>query len=133
MHRRRAIQICVALLASIAAAAARAQVVSNLSDPVGWQLNISTPDVVAGSFTTSTTAYTLTSVLVRVQGTTAGTSDLRFRADAGGTPGALLEDLGSQAIAIAPSTLTYNSIGTLLAPGTTYWVTMGEAGSGNVQ
>src|SRR6185503_13900973 len=63
-----------------------------------------------------------------------GTSELRLRADASGSPGALIASLGSHSTpAPGSSQLIYAAAGNALSANTTYWVTLGETGSGDFQ
>ena len=111
-------------------------VVSNLSEP--YEVTLTSDGAhfaAAGSFLTSSGVYTLNSVTlpIQVNSELGDTTGLRFRADNSGMPGALLEGLGSQFAPQGQTILTYNSIGCLLAANTTYWLTLGETGSGGGQ
>ena len=87
----------------------------------------------ASSFTTGAGTYVLTSVALRIQSNTmSGSVGVRLRANNGGQPGALLEDLGVKSLPLGASLQAFPSVGTTLAANTTYWVTAGEAGSGSV-
>ena len=105
--------------------------VSNLSEPytVGFTAN-GVHFAHASSFVTDGASFTLQSVTVAVRTNSSGTSELRLRADSAGSPGALLESLGTQSIS-GDVLLTYNSVGTPLSANTRYWVTLGETGSGD--
>jgi hypothetical protein len=111
--------------------------VSNLAESLGFEMTADGAHfAAASSFTTGGSAYQLVSITVSVFTNTTGTSELRLRADSAGVPGALIESLGSQTL---PSNqgnvlLTFNSSATpTLSPNTTYWVTLGETGSGSFQ
>ena len=114
-----------------------AVILSNLSQPNQVDFGADgAQNAAAGSFTTSAAgAYKLNSVNVDMNfnafsGVTTG---LRLRANNGGIPGALIENLGSQTGGPGQQILTYSSLGSILSPNTTYWVTLGETGSGNGQ
>ena len=113
---------------------ARTQV-SNLAEPleVGFTAD-GTHFAHASSFTTDGSSYTLESIAVSVFTNYSGSAELRLRADGGGFPGLLIESLGTQALLSNQGNvfLTYYSSGTLLNPNTTYWVTLGETGSGDL-
>jgi hypothetical protein len=113
-------------------------VVSNLSD--AYQFGATSDGVhfaAAGSFTTSAAGtYKLNSVSLPIQVNSTGgdTTELRLRADNSGAPGTLLESLGSLFAPGGQTLLTYNSsVHSLLNPNTTYWLTLGETGSGGGQ
>jgi len=134
LHRAK-VQVCLVFVILIPRLCLAGEVVSNLTDADQVGFGIQTPaNAAAGSFTTAASggSYRLDSVVVKTQGSSGGTdtSGLLLRADASGKPGALLENLGTQTLPAGASTLTYTSSGTVLSPGTTYWVTMGETGSG---
>jgi hypothetical protein len=135
MNLRTTLAFAAALLASIRSDAATQ--VSNLAESLGFEMTANgTNFAAASSFTTGASAYQLTSITVSVFTNTSGTSELRLHADNAGVPGTLIESLGSQTL---PSNqgnvlLTFNSPGTpTLAANTTYWVTLGETGSGDFQ
>ena len=109
--------------------------VSNLSEPLAVEFVANGVGATASSFTTDGVVKQLTSVTVSVFTNTSGTSELRLRADAGGTPGSLIESLGSQSLPSNQGQVlrTYNSAGSALAANTTYWLTLGETGSGDFQ
>jgi hypothetical protein len=126
------------LIVLLASSSVRAiVVVSNLSEPNQVDFGADgTVNAAAGSFTTSAAgAYKLNSVNVDMNfnADTGVTTGLRLRADNGGMPGALIENLGSQTGGPGQQILTYSSLGSILSPNTTYWVTLGETGSGNAQ
>jgi len=106
--------------------------VSNLGEPLSGGFGLGTL-ALAGSFTTADGAYTLNSVVVSAFSNSAGSATLRLRTDVLGMPGVLVEDLGSNRIGAGSSAVTYAYLGTALQPNTTYWVTLGEAGSGDFQ
>jgi hypothetical protein len=131
-----AVGACLVVLLNLSSAHAIV-VVSNLSDPL--QVDFDADGVhfaTAGSFTTSAAGtYKLNSVSISMQvNNTAGdTTGLRLRANSGGVPGALIEDLGSKLAPLGQSLQIYNSTGSILSPNTTYWLTLGETGSGGGQ
>jgi hypothetical protein len=120
---------CVSLL--VAARSFAATQVSNLSEPytVGFTAN-GVHFAHASSFVTDAASYVLQSVTVAVRTNSMGSSELRLRADSGGSPGVLIQSLGTQSIT-GDTLLTYNSGGTPLSANTRYWVTLGETGSGD--
>ena len=127
----------LALLLLIGSASQASVAVSNITEP--YQVGLTTDGThfaTADSFTTSGAGtFTLTSFELTIQVNSAGgdTTDLRLRADAAGSPGTLVEDLGSLFAPQGQTLLTYNSVGAALLPNTTYWVSLGEAGSGGGQ
>ena len=135
MRFRATLAFAAALLASTRSGAATQ--VSNLAESLGFEMTANgTNFAAASSFTTGASAHQLTSITVSVFTNTTGTAQLRLRANNAGVPGTLIESLGSQTL---PSNqgnvlLTFNSPGTpTLAANTTYWVTLGETGSGDFQ
>jgi hypothetical protein len=106
--------------------------VSNLGEPPIAEFNTSN-FVIGGSFSTAGGSYTLHSVTVSVFSNSSGTSELRLRADDAGLPGELIESLGAVTIGMGSSQVTYDSLGTTLDADTTYWITLGENGSGDFQ
>jgi hypothetical protein len=113
-------------------------VVSNLGEQ--YQVGITSDGAhfaAAGSFTTSAAGtYKLNSVSlpIQVNSPSGDTTELRLRANNAGAPGTLLESLGSLFAPQGQTSLTYNSsIHSLLSPNTTYWLTLGETGSGGGQ
>src|SRR5262249_24926209 len=103
--------------------------VSNLSEPYGVGFTANGVNFAhASSFVTGAASYVLQGVTVSEN--SAGSSELRLRADSAGAPGALLESRGTQSIT-GDTLLTYSSVGTPLSPNTRYWVTLGETGSGS--
>ena len=132
--RSKAIWIGISLWCATASQATT--FVSNLGEPLEPEfISNGTDSAHAASFTTGAAAVELTSITVSVFTDTSGTSELRLRANSAGSPGALIETLGSQAHPSSGNVLlTYNSPGTpVLSANTTYWVTLGEAGSGDFQ
>lgn len=107
-------------------------IVSNLAEPSGVNFSASGTFAHASSFVTGDVAHTLASLSLAMSANTPGASEVRVRADDGGQPGSVLEILGLQPIAAGQSTVTFTSAGLSLAPNTTYWVTAGERGSGDV-
>jgi hypothetical protein len=127
------LSICFVALCLLSAPIQAAQVVSNLGDANQVDFGIQTPtNATAGSFTTAAGAYTLNSISVEVNTNEdiGDSSEMLLRTDSSGSPGALIENLGTITFGQGQSLVTYSSIGTLLSPHTTYWVTMGEMGSG---
>ena len=108
--------------------------VSNLSEPLSVLFNANGTNFAhASSFTTDASSYWLEGVTVSVSTNSSGTSELQLRSDAAGSPGAVIENLGSQSLPSIQGQvlLTYASAGITLAANTTYWVTLGETGSGD--
>lgn len=108
------------------------QVVSNLSNDYEVGFGIQTPaNATAGSFTTGADPYTLDAISVALHSDSVGdTSTMLLRADSSGSPGAVLETLGTKSLPVGDSLLQFFSVGTPLSSNSTYWVTLGEAGSG---
>ena len=131
-HRRLLLLAAASLIASRAEAVTQ---VSNLSESNSVNFTSQGTFAHASSFTTGATATVLTSITVAVHTNSTGTTELRMRADNAGSPGALIESLGSQTLGPPGITtdLAFPSPGTpTLAANTTYWVTLGETGSGDL-
>jgi hypothetical protein len=87
----------------------------------------------ASSFTTDAQDYVLTNLTLQLQSAEAGGSvGVRLRADDGGKPGGLVENLGIRVLPVGESAQTFASAGVVLAANTTYWITAGEVGTGSV-
>jgi hypothetical protein len=133
MGARVKLVLAAALLVSARSDAATQ--VSNLAEPLGVEFTSQGTFAHASSFTTGGSASQLTSITVSVFTNLTGTSELRLRTNASGAPGTLIESLGSQTL---PSNqgnvlLTFSSPGSpTLSANTTYWVTLGETGSGDL-
>ena len=132
------LSLSVAVILSVASTLHGAVVVSNLSEP--YQVGFTSDGVhfaAAGSFTTSAAGnYTLNSVRLPIQVNSSGgdTTELRLRADGGGVPGVLIESLGSDFAPVGQTLLTYSSLlHPVLSANATYWITLGETGSGGGQ
>lgn len=83
----------------------------------------------AQAFTTDNRFYTLNSVTVELHHTSGGSSmaDVTLRADSAGSPGAIIENLGTQTFsAMSDTAYQRNSMSNpLLEPNTQYWVVVG--------
>ncbi len=135
--RRALLSVCFVILCFVTNPSRATVVVSNLSEPyqVGFTAD-GTHFATAGSFSTSAAGnYRLNTVTlpIQVNSVSGDTTELRLRADGGGVPGALIESLGSEFASQGQTLLTYNSTGSVLSANTTYWVTLGETGSGGGQ
>jgi hypothetical protein len=133
MNGRAKLLWAAALLVAVRSEAATH--VSNLAESLGFELTADgTHFAGASSFTTGGGATQLTSITVSVFTNTTGTSELRLRADNAGVPGTLIESLGSQTLPSNHGNVrrVFDSAGQpTLAANTTYWVTLGETGSGD--
>ncbi|MBV9124605.1 MAG: hypothetical protein JO112_14710 [Planctomycetes bacterium] len=109
-------------------------VLSNLAQPDQVEFSVSfsaneTKYVVANSFTTSLQYYVLSSATLALFSNSGGAAELQLRTDRGGVPGPLIGSLGSQAFASGANLVTYSSVGFILLPNTTYWLTLGQPGA----
>jgi len=106
--------------------------VSNLAETPTVNFDITTW-AHASSFLTDSSNYVLDQVTLNTHSNiSSGFSQVKIRADSGGAPGAVVEDLGTFNITAGGTTLhTLASAGISLSPNTRYWVTAGETGSGS--
>ncbi|MDB2686592.1 hypothetical protein N9Y42_05225 [Mariniblastus sp.] len=108
------------------------EAVSNLSEPSGGNSFNTVGAPFAQSFTTGDAPRTLSSISVAAQSNMTGSSGMMLRSEFRNGPGDLVEDLGTQSIPVGESLPVFTSTGTVLEANTTYWVTLGEGGSGNI-
>ncbi len=86
----------------------------------------------ASSFLTDNSGYVLDQVTLDIHSNiNSGFSQVKIRSDSGGTPGAVLEDLGTFNMTAGNTLQILTSTGINLLPNTRYWVTAGETGSGS--
>jgi hypothetical protein len=119
-------------LFSINATAVDLPYVSNLAETNTVNFDITTW-AHASSFLTDNSGYVLDQVTLNTHSNTnSGYSQVKIRSDSGGSPGAVLEDLGTFNITAGGTTLhSLASTGISLSPNTRYWVTAGETGDGS--
>ena len=118
------------LLAITPVARGQVDAVSNLDEASNVSFNVS-DSAFAQSFTTGDTPRILSTVTVDAQSNSTGSSGMILSRDFRSRPGDLVENLGSQSVPGGSSQPVYTSTGTTLEANTTYWLTLGEGGSGS--
>ena len=103
--------------------------VSNFAEDGGFSVDV-TEAAYAQSFTTGVDAIALFNVRIQAQSDFDGLAQMNLRADSLGSPGVLIENLGTATIDVLGATPLFTPVAPVeLLPNTTYWLTMGEDGS----
>ena len=124
------VALTVLLIPITSVACGQINAVSNLDETASGNFNV-VQFAFAQSFTTGDVPRRLNTVTVDVQSDLVGSSRMFLRRDFDGRPGAFVEHLGSQIIQGGSSQAVYPSnSNSVLEANTTYWLTLGEAGSG---